>query len=134
MFTGLGRFDTSSLPDNATVTSVKLRLFVTAKTDANNRNLVGEWYDAGSWPIDAGDWALTIPTSALPGADISAIAAGASNEFTLTNPASVSLTGLTGLRLQVDGGAPSGDNYVQIAALEHTSQPEPQLIVTYTTP
>ena len=39
------RFDTSSLPDNATVTSAKLRLSVTGRTDGDDRSLVGEWYD-----------------------------------------------------------------------------------------
>ena len=45
------RFNTAALPDNATVTSATLRLYVTGKADADNRNLVGEWYSGASWPI-----------------------------------------------------------------------------------
>jgi len=128
------RFNTSSLPDNAIVTSVKLRLYVTGKADTDNRSLVGEWYPSASWPIDAADWTLTTGSGALPGADLTGLPTNASNELALSSPGSVSLTGSTGLRLGISGGQPSGDNYLQIAALEHPSNPEPQLIVTYTTP
>jgi hypothetical protein len=42
VITALVRFDTSSLPDNATITSAKLRLSVTGKADGDDRSLVGE--------------------------------------------------------------------------------------------
>ena len=128
------RFDTSSLPDNATVTSAKLRLHVTGKADDDNRSLVGEWYPSSNWPIDPTDWTQTTGTSALVGADLTGIAVGTSNELNLSGVAAISVSGYTGLRLGISGGQPSGDNYLQIAALEHASNPEPQLVVTYTTP
>ncbi len=127
------RFDTSSLPDNATVTSAKLRLHVTGKADDDNRSLVGEWYPSSNWPIDPTDWTQTTGTSALVGADLTGIAVGTSNELNLSGVAAISVSGYTGLRLGISGGQPSGDNYLQIAALEHASNPEPQLVVTYTT-
>jgi hypothetical protein len=132
VFDGLLRFDTSSLPDNATVTAATLKLWVNAKTDADNRNLVGEWYPAAQWPIDGADWALNPGNTALAGADVTAIATGATSSFALQNLSSISTTGLTGLRLGIDGGQPAGDNYVQFATLE--SGKPAQLVVTYTTP
>ena len=133
-WTALLRFDTSSLPDNATVTSVKLRLHVTSKADANDRTLVGEWYGAANWPIDAADWTLNPGNNALAGTDITALTV---NSHRRTHPRRRSATSPSpatpALRLGINGGQPSGDNYVQFATLEHTSAPEPQLIVTYTT-
>jgi hypothetical protein len=127
-------FDTSSLPDDATITSVQLRFVVTGKGDANNRNLVGEWYDATLWPIDGADWILSVGTDALTGIDVTTLIVNATTTLTLTNPASVSLTGLSALRLGIDGGQPSGNNSVQVSTFENASKPKPQLIVTYTTP
>lgn len=132
VFDGMLRFDTSAIPDGATITGATLRLFVTGKADGNNRNLVAEWYGAGNWPIDAADYVLNPAGGALAGADVTAIATGASNDFALTGLASISKTGYTGLRLGVDGGQPTADNYVQIAAFDHATLPEPRLVVTYT--
>jgi thermitase len=131
VFTGLLRFDTSAIPDGAMVTSATLRLYVTGKADADNRNLVGEWYSPSAWPIDAGDYALSSSESAFGGGDISRIGTNASNDFPLAGLGSISRTGLTALRLHVDGGQPSGSNSVQIAGFENASAPEPRLIVTY---
>ena len=110
-----------------------MKVFVNAKADDNSRNLVGEWYPGSSWPIDAADYTATASATALGGADITVVATGAVNSFGLQNLAGVSLTGYTGLRLHVDGGVPSGDNFVQFASSE-SSSPKPQLVVTYTIP
>jgi glucose/arabinose dehydrogenase len=133
-FTGLLRFDTSSLPDNAVVTSATLRVYVTAKADDDNRRLVAEWYPSSNWPIDSSDYSLSSTGSALPGADITQISTGTTNDFPLTGSGSVSTTGFTGLRLGIDGGQPNGDNYVQIASSDNAALPKPQLLVTYAIP
>jgi hypothetical protein len=130
---GLIRFDTSTLPDNATITSAKLRLFVTGKADANNRNVVAEWYPTSSWPIDPTDYALTSSANALS-TDLTTLTVQASNDLTLTNLASISTTGTTALRLMIDGTQPSGDNYLQIASFDHPTLTEPRLLITYSTP
>jgi hypothetical protein len=56
------------------------------------------------------------------------------NNFALQGVSSVSKTSYTGLRLHVDGGQPSGSNSVVYATWDHATLPEPQLVVTYTTP
>ena len=86
-----------------------------------------------NWPIDAADWTLTSGTNALAGTDITSLSKNSTVELTLANPGNISLTGYTGLRLGISGGQPSGDNHVQFATLEHSLQPEPQLVVTYST-
>jgi hypothetical protein len=128
------RFNTSALPDDVTISSVRLRLFVTAKSDADARNLVGEWYPASSWPIGPEDWSLASSANALAGADLSPLLVNASNDVLLSNGTGVSLTGATGLRLHIDGGAPAGANMIQFASVENPTLTEPQLIVEWTRP
>jgi hypothetical protein len=144
------RFDTSALPDNANILSATLRLYVSAKADADNRTLIGEWYPSSEWPIDPSDYALTSPATALAGADITQLAVGTTNDLPLiglgsssaagagsistTGATSISTAGYSALRLQVAGDQPAGDNYVQIASFDDPTRPEPQLIVTYNTP
>ena len=132
VYDGLVRFDTSAIPDDATITGASLRIYVTAKADGDNRNLVAEWYDTSNWPIDGADYALNPASTALSGADVTQLVTNASNTFALTGLASVSKTGYTGIRLGLDGGQPTADNYVQFASFDGT-QPKPQLVVTYTT-
>jgi hypothetical protein len=133
VFVPLLRFDTSGLPDGATITSATLKVFVTGKTDDDARNLMAEWYPASNWPIDAAEFSLDSTGSALAGSDITAITVGGVNSFALTGLSAVSTTGATALRLHVSGGQPTGDNYVQMAAFEN-SNPEAQLVVTWTVP
>jgi hypothetical protein len=133
IFAALLRFDTSALPDGATVTSATLEVHVTAKADANNRALQAEWYPASNWPVDAGDFSLDSTGSALAGADITGIGAGQVNSFALSGLGVVSTTGSTALRLHVSGGQPAGDNYVQMAAFEH-SAPQARLVLAWTVP
>jgi hypothetical protein len=132
VYAGLLRFDTSAIPDGATVTAVTLRVQVTGKQNDDGRNLVGEWYGAANWPIDAVDYALGSSASALGGSPLAQIKVGSQNDFALTRLNSLSKTGFTGLRLHLDGGQPAGDNYLQFGSFDHPARPEPQLVVTYT--
>jgi hypothetical protein len=126
------RFDTSALPDGATVTSATLKVYVTKKTDNDDRGLMAEWFDGSSWPIDAADYSLSSSGSALAGSDVTALTVGSVNSLALSGVAAVSTTGWTALRMHLSGGQPAGDNYVQMAAFGNAN-PVAQLVVTYTT-
>ena len=131
---GLLRFDTSSLPDGATVTAATLRLHVTGRTVTNGRSVVGEWYDAAQWPLDGADYALSAASSAHAGTPLASLAVGSQSELLLQNLGAVSRTGSTGIRLHIDGGEPNGENGLYFASSEHATLPEAQLVVSYTTP
>ena len=117
---GLLRFDTSSLPDNAVVSSAKLQLHATTKSSTNARSLAAEWYPASSWPIDGTDWSATDAATAHSGTPLSGITVGNTNEFVLQNLSSVSRTGFSALRLHVSGAAtaPTGPNDLGFAAFD----------------
>src|SRR5581483_984569 len=130
------RFDTSSLPDNAVISSASLSFNIPAKANADSRNLIGSWYDAANWPIDGNDWAADVGTTALPGSPLANLPLAGTGTATLSlqNPAQISTTGSTCLRLGLSGGAPTGDNFVQIASNENTTYTAPRLTITYTLP
>ena len=130
---GLLRFDTSSLPDGATVTAATLRLHVTGRTVTNGRSVVGEWFDAAQWPLDGADYALSAASSAHAGTPLASLAVGSQSELLLQNLGAVSRTGSTGIRLHIDGGEPNGENGLYFASSEHATLPEAQLVVSYTT-
>jgi hypothetical protein len=131
----LMRFDTSSLPDGATINSAILRLQIVTVGNITNRNLVVGYYANANFPIDAADW----DGADNPGSDagtfaLTGFSASTQIDLTLTNVSSINTTGNTGFRLGIDGGIPStnNDNYfIEIAAFDHVTLTEPQLLVTY---
>jgi hypothetical protein len=108
---------------------------VIAVGTVTDRTLNVGYYASSNWPIDVTDW-----TGAdNPGSDagtfaLTGFSASTQKDMALSSPASVSLTGYTGLRMGISGAAPAvnNDNYlVEMATLDHASLTEPQLIVTY---
>lgn len=133
IFTGLILFDTSGLPDDATILGVDLNLYGKTNNDNDNRSMVVEWYDASNWPISSGDYAES-STGDAGTFDLGGISGGA-NTFPLTNFAgAIDVAGDTGIRLHIDGGQPTADNILAFAADEDASNPAPQLTVYYSTP
>jgi hypothetical protein len=130
------RFDTSSIPDNAVITGATLRLQTIAMGAATGRDIQVGYYASSNWPIDSGDWS----GADNPGSDagtfpVSDFAVSTQEDLVLSNPTSVSKTGYTGLLLSVSGAEPNSedDHRVEWAALEHATELEPRLLVTYTT-
>lgn len=124
------RFDTSALPDQISPDTATLSCYVTAKVDADARNLVAEWYTWSS-SITAKDYANDAKTTAHSGTAIAAITTGAVNNFTLQNLHRIVKSGYTGLRLSISGGAPAGDNGVTIASQDNATFVECSIAVTY---
>ncbi len=129
------RFDTSSVPDNATVTAASLALYCGSKSDnaTSNYSVVADYYDFGGSPTVPGDWIETASPSIWTAVDLGSVTANAINTFTLTNLTGISKTGYTGIRITFSAGAPTGTNELSIASYEDANQ-EPRLTVTYTVP
>ena len=124
------RWDTSSIPDNATIKRATLRFWCTVKNPSEARNLVAEYW---GWDgTSQADWSGTPPAAPIFQAPIASIANGAQNNVTFTNLDGISKTGWTLIRCHVSGGVPTGYNYVVMSSAESTN-PEPQLIVEYAT-
>lgn len=124
------RWDTSAIADGDDVSDVKVRIFISAKNDADGRNLVCDWYDFGGEPSVDADWTASVGTDAFSVA-IASLTAGDWNEITLSNPTNVNKTGYTGLRFGISGGAATGANDVAIVGYENDPAFAPELVVTH---
>jgi glycosidase len=125
------RWDTSSIPDNATIKKATLRFWCTVRDPSDARNFVAEYrgWDGTSQT----DWSGTPPAAPIFQAPVSNITSGAWNSVAFTDLGGISKTGWTLIRCHISGGIPTDHNYVVISSFENTA-PEPQLIVEYTTP
>lgn len=130
--TGLLRWDTSAIPDYATVTAATLRVWCLSKSDADGRSLLAEWYTHdGSIGFD--DWTSTEASDAHSGTALASITTGAYNNFTLQNLENINKSGYSGLRTHISGGQPVGNNFVAFETIEGGVHNPPQLIVTFDT-
>jgi hypothetical protein len=131
---GLMRFDTSALPDGATITAATLRVQCTGK-GSDGRNIAIGYYDNSNWPIDTADYTeADSPTADAATVAIASFTAAAELDIALSNPTSISKSGYTGFRWVVDGGDPGATDYrIHLAEFDHATTQEPLLIVTYTT-
>jgi hypothetical protein len=132
---GFLTFDTSSLPDAATITAAELEVdMISAPVNTNSLSLVGEYYawDGSTAAADITSDEVATAFSAVP---LSGIGSG-TEVFTLTNVTSISKTGSTGFRLKItkraSDAAPTGHNYVSIAGYAHATAAPAILRVTYT--
>lgn len=128
---GVIRFNTSSLPDSAIITSAKLRLYCESRTSSDSRSLNGE-YRTNSF--NDSDYTTSVGTTAFS-KSITTFATSQYNEIDLSNLTSISKTGYTGFRFGVSGDTtPTGINLVQFHTYHYyTGTSRPQLEITYTT-
>lgn len=125
------RWNTSSIPDNATITKATLRFWCTVRNPSEAQNFVAEYW---GWDgTSQSDWSCTSPTTPIFQAPIANINGGAWNSVTFTDLRGISKTGWTMIRCHISGGKPRSYNYVVMSSFENTN-PEPQLLVEYTTP
>lgn len=134
------RWDTSSLPNNATV----LNAYMICDGDNTTANidslsLIGDWLTP---TLSASDYVDVITNpNAVSATSLSNFSAGP-NGFVLglSNPSNVNLTGYTGLRLGVTqraaDAAPTGNNTFSILALDGagSGRNAGRLVVDYVTP
>lgn len=129
------KFDTSSLPDTAIVTSATLRMYLTAKSGTDGLSMVGEWY---IWDgTSSTDYSAVPASNAHGGTLLSSLTTSADNDFALSSLVNISNTGNTYLRLHISqlsgDAAPTGRNDLTFASYDHATLTEPRLIVTYST-
>lgn len=129
---GLLRFDTSSIPDDAEIQSVTLRIYVQGKTDTNTAQLGLEWY-TWSPSMGSGQYTSTLSNSAYGYTNFSSLSFG-NQELTLTGiTTGINKTGYTGIRIHVKTSVtPTGVNLLTLAAYDGGSN-RPRLTVNYQT-
>jgi hypothetical protein len=136
---GFWRFDTSNLPSNCTITSAKLRVYVTTGDHESIADLALDYYDGTNWPITTADHSNTeaAPTAGLldyPSSWVKWL------EFTLTSPdANINKSGYTGFRLRAkwdDGMAATFPNTSIFARIRvensAAGNQQVQLVIDYT--
>jgi len=138
-------FDTSSLPDNATITAVTLSLYCEFDQSGTDFDIVVvSGADINDPPVLADYGDLLDDTVSRGSINTSSIVANAYNDITLnaTGISEISLTGVTkfGLRSSRDISStspgvppPTHSEYVEFS-LSSTPNQEPKLVITYTTP
>lgn len=116
----LVRFDTSVIPDSASVTSAILSCTLASSSDDDDRNLIFEYYP---WETAAvNHYETTSQANAHSGTDITVIPSLSPHPYVLSNIVNISKSGFTGLRGFIDGGVPLGNNLVALATIEHPSE------------
>lgn len=133
------RWDTSSIPDSATITAANLIMYLTSSQNNDGYSIVADAYDFGGEPAVAGDWVETPSPNILAPLTLTAlIGAGAAGDRTIPFSASgltaISKTGFTGVRVCFSAGTPvsASGNYLEFQSFENAGVNEPRLEVTYT--
>jgi hypothetical protein len=126
---GFMRWDTSPIPDGATITSATLSLDIMAQVNANGRNFTLDWYDFGA-AADCTDWVHDALNTAGT-YTIASMTNGAVNVLPLIALTNINKAGFTGIRTHIDGDAPTGNNEIDWATWDHLTKAAPRLTVTY---
>ena len=130
------RFNTSSIPAGAVITSAKLWFKLYAKYNVDNFNLQTQiWRDTGDWgTLDTGDWGCgDIQIATKNYADLPAVG----NWFSIDIPVNqINKGGITAFEIRGDhesGTTPTGQNVVTVYSAENSGS-EPYLEISYILP
>lgn len=130
---GYFRFDTSGIPDDATIDSATIEFLVTGIANPDGRNFVGDYYDFGGEASVAADW-IADPSSGggtlAFSVDIGTLTSDTREPISLQNVSSINKTGYTGIRIGISGGQPTGTNQVAVIAYENVANPGEEAILT----
>lgn len=127
---GLLRWDTASIPSNASVLSATLFFTIAGGTDTDNRSLVADWY---AWDGTASDFSATALTTAIPDGLLPLSGFDPTVGIPLTNSTpNVNKSGYTSLRFHITGGVPTGDNTIGMYSWPHNVPANlARLVVSY---
>jgi hypothetical protein len=127
---GLLRFDTSAIPDNATITSAIVKTVIRLVRNDNSRSLTAEY---ATWDGSDADYTTTVGTNANAGIPLSTIAPGPF-DIPLLNPnANINKTGTTYFKFHISGAQAGYNqfNTVEFTTVERSADEASKLIVTY---
>ncbi len=132
IYNGLWRWDTSSLPAAAAITSANLIFTIAGLNNTDARSAVFDWHDWSGLNA-AADIAVDAPTTGLAASvSIGSVSLGALTLALNDANANVSRTGFTFLRGHVSGGQPTGLNRIIPRAFEFSASAAAKLEVEYT--
>lgn len=136
-------WDTSSIPDAATINSATLRFWNYYMVNTNNRSIVGEYFN---WSGTTADFTQNVGSTAL-NRSLSLFPTMTNSgqgrvwaAIPLTSVTGINKNGLTMMRLGISGTAtPTGENIFRFYSYEETTTntlvtPPAELEVTYTVP
>lgn len=130
---GLFRWDTSDLPDNATVAAADFVVNVAAVNNADARDWVGEYFDWSSLSAD-NRWSINHITAAAFVRSFSSIGSGSQAVPMFSSRlGGIRKDGYTEMRTHIGGAQPTGLNNVLVSSFDGT-RANPTLKVTYTMP
>jgi hypothetical protein len=129
------RFDTGSLPNDATITSARLRLHGTGSATTDDFNLQIQSY-SGGFPIATDDYNQSKYSGNYGTLNTSGWTLSAYNDITFSDTSVINLTGNTDLGIRNDNEiAATAPSNKEIVVYENTNEPgtseDPLLEVTY---